>query len=82
MQMAAMLGDMLAPVITPDVAARLVALTADDRTSKRVLELGGKANDGSLTAAEREEYEAFVRANDVVAILQAKARQVLSQQGQ
>jgi hypothetical protein len=80
MQMSVALGEMLEPVITPDVARRLVALQADQKLKERVLVLGEKANEGALTSAERAEYEAYIKANDIVAILQAKARQVLLQQ--
>lgn len=81
MQLASALGHMLDPVITPEVARRLVALRADPGIAKRVLELGEKSNEGKLTTEEREEYEAYIAANDVIAIMQAKARQVLRQQG-
>ena len=37
-------------------------------------ELAAKCNEGSLTPAERDEYEAYVQAGEMIAILQAKAR--------
>ena len=80
MTMASVLDNWLDPVITPDVAQRLVALQADEEVRSRVLELGEKAGDGTLTTAEEEEYDAYITANDVIAILQAKARQVLRRQ--
>ena len=80
MTMTAVLDNWLDPVVTTEVARNLVALKADDRLSARVLELGQKSNEGALTAGEQEEYDAYISANDVVAILQAKARQVLRRQ--
>jgi hypothetical protein len=80
MEMTSVLDTWLDPVITPDVARRLVALRASEELQARVIELGQKANEGLLTPKEREEYDAYISANDIVAILQAKARRVLKRQ--
>jgi hypothetical protein len=80
MEMTSVLDTWLEPVITPDVASRLVALRASEEMQARVLELGEKANEGLLTPKERSEYEAYIDANEIIAILQAKARQVLKRQ--
>jgi hypothetical protein len=71
----------LGDVLTPESARRLVAWRADEATQRRLDELGDKCNEGELTPAEREEYEAYVRAIDFIAILQAKARAVLERNG-
>jgi hypothetical protein len=81
MTTSAVLDSWLEPVVTPDVARRLVAIEADERVTARVLDLGRKASEGRLTAAEVQEYDAYIAANDILAILQAKARQVLRQHG-
>lgn len=47
----------------------------------RVAELAQKANEGELGAADREEYEAYVEANNLLAVLQAEARYRLNQNG-
>jgi hypothetical protein len=73
--------DSLTDVLTPESARRLVALRADEATQRRLDELGDKSNEGTLTAAEREEYETYVRAIDFIGILQAKARAVLQRNG-
>jgi hypothetical protein len=73
--------DPLEEVLTPDSARRIVAWRADETTQRRLDELGDKCNEGQLTAAEREEYEAYVRAIDFIGILQAKARAVLQRDG-
>ena len=59
-------------------ARELVNLRADAETQARVQELAEKCNEGTLSPEERSEYEAFVMAADIVAILQAKARSRLS----
>jgi hypothetical protein len=64
-------------VLTPESARRIADWRADDETQRRLDELGDKCNEGQLTDAEREEYDAYVRAIDFIAILQAKARSVL-----
>ena len=73
--------DPLRNVLTPESAQRLADWKADDEIQRRLDELGDKANEGALTLAEREEYEAYVRAIDFISILQAKARAVLRHGG-
>lgn len=77
----AVLDRALAPLtesLTPAVAESLLALRADDETQQLLDELGDKANEGTLTGAERELYEAHIRVGNLIAILQAKARVYLS----
>jgi hypothetical protein len=81
MEMKSVLDTWLDPVITPDVARHLVDLRASEALEARVLELGEKANEGALTPAEVSEYDAYISANEIIAILQAKARKVLKRQG-
>jgi len=61
-----------------EAARKLVQLKADPETQARVDELARKCNEGELTAAERSEYETFVTAGNLIAILQAKARLILT----
>jgi hypothetical protein len=61
-----------------EAARKLVRLKADARTQARVDELARKCNEGELTPKERAEYERYVTAGNLVAILQAKARLLLS----
>ena len=42
---------------------------------------GGKSAQGTLSEEEREEYESCVSAGTFIAILQAKARTIVSQSG-
>ena len=74
------LDEVLDPVgqcLTPDVAARIAALRASPETQRRLDELAEKNSAGALTPQEESEYTAYVEALDVIAVLQAKARQAL-----
>jgi uncharacterized protein YnzC (UPF0291/DUF896 family) len=44
---------------------------------QRVAELAKKYNEEELTAKERNEYAAYVKAGDIISILQSKARRFL-----
>lgn len=59
-------------------ARELAAMRARPEEQARIDELAEKANEGSLTAEERAEYEAYIDAIDVISILQSKARAVLA----
>ena len=75
------LDEVLEPVVrcfTPDVARQVVALRAGPTLQARLDEFASKANEGALTEQEREEYEAYVEAIDLISILQAKARKILA----
>jgi hypothetical protein len=60
-----------------DQARALVAYRGDDSLRARIEELAAKCNEGELTGAERAEYEGYIRANNFIAILQAKAKKLL-----
>lgn len=68
-------------LLTGDQLRRLSQLKADPALASRVEELAGKANEGELTDAERAEYEAYIEANNLLAVLQAEARFRLSGHG-
>lgn len=70
--------DPVAHCFTPDVARRIVAWQADPKLQLRLDELAAKANEGELTDQEREQYDAYVEAIDLISILQAKARKILA----
>ena len=70
--------DPVARCFTPDVASQIASLRADATWQARLDAFAGKANDGELTEEEREEYDAYVEAIDLISILQAKARQILA----
>jgi hypothetical protein len=70
--------DSLGRILTPQVARRLVHLRFDRKTQTRIDKLARKCNEGQLTETERSEYESYVYAIDFIAILQAKARALLT----
>jgi hypothetical protein len=76
-----LLDDLLDPVtrcLTPEAAARLVGLRADDAAQRRMDELAEKSGDGTLSEDERAEYAAYISAANLLAILQAKARRLVA----
>jgi hypothetical protein len=67
----------LADCLSPDVAAKVADLRADETTQARVDYLADRTNEGLLTNDEREEYSGYLHAIDVITVLQAKARSQL-----
>jgi hypothetical protein len=61
-------------ILTSDQTLRLSQLQADPAIASKVEQLAEKANEGTLTPAERAEYEAYIEANNLLAVLQAEAR--------
>jgi uncharacterized protein YnzC (UPF0291/DUF896 family) len=60
-------------------ARRLVAFQVEPPVQERIDALGERANEGNLSAAERDEYEALINAADFIAILKLKVRRHLDQ---
>ena len=72
---------MLEPVsrsLNADAAKKLVGLKADAKVQARVAELARKCNEGELTQEEMAEYDRYIAFADFIAILQAKARLMLT----
>lgn len=67
--------------LTVEQARALVAFRGDDSLRQRIEDLAQRNTEGQLSEAERSEYEGYVRANHFIAVLQAKARKLLSAQG-
>jgi hypothetical protein len=63
--------------LTPDAAQKIVAFRARPEVQKRVDELGDRANEGTLIAAERSEYERYLTLYHLITVAQSKARQFL-----
>lgn len=74
--------DPLANCLTPEVAKSIIESRTDAQTQAHIDELAAKANRGTLTDHEREEYAEFVEYIDLVAIFKAKARHMLQRQAQ
>ena len=61
-------------LLTPEQTEKLSQLQGDPSLAERLAELGEKANDDELTPLERAEYEGYIEANNLLAVLQAEAR--------
>jgi hypothetical protein len=75
---------LLDPVCTSlndEAARKLIGLQADATALARADKLARKCNEDELTPEEKAEYESYVLAGEVVAVLQAKARILLSRRG-
>ena len=66
-------------LLTSEQTKRLAELQGDRGLADRVAELAQKANEGNLSPSDREEYEAYIEANNLLAVLQAEARFRLNQ---
>ena len=71
------LFDPVGECLTREVAGRLVKLRANTAVQNRLDELADKNTAGALTAEELAEYDSYVRGMNFIAVLQAKARNVL-----
>jgi hypothetical protein len=69
--------DPVGRILTPEVARGHVRLRFDPKAQTHIKKLARKCNKGKLTEVEQREYEAYVYAIDFIAILQAKARNLL-----
>ena len=61
-------------LLTADQTRQLAELSGDHALENRLAELAEKANEGKLSATEQAEYEAYIEANNLLAVLQAEAR--------
>lgn len=67
----------LGECLTPEVAQKIVDFRASPELQARIDELADKCNEGELTPEEASEYDRYVDAIDVVAMLKAQVRAVL-----
>jgi hypothetical protein len=77
----AVLDRFLVPVrqsLSLEQARRLAEFRADEATQAWLDELAEKCKEGTLTDSERREYEAYVEAGDLIAVLQAEACEILA----
>ena len=63
--------------LTPEVAAKVAEMRADEAVQTRIDYLADRANEGLLMPGEADEYDGYLHAIDVIAVLQAKARSQL-----
>jgi hypothetical protein len=69
-------------IVSPESASAVLALRFSEADEARMQQLLGKNNQGTITAEERSEMEAYCRIGSFLAILQAKAKLQLRQSDQ
>jgi len=70
--------DPLFKMLSAEQLRQLVAISPDHDLEQRISELAQRASDGRLGDEERAEYEGYVRANNLLAVLQGIARRRLN----
>jgi hypothetical protein len=81
-QSASILDRLLEPLgdtMPVEYTRKLFELRAGPADQERIDDLADKCNEGLLTSEEREEYERYVQAIQVITVLQLKARRVLAE---
>ena len=73
--------DPLSRCLDTESARRVAELRMDPSVQARVDVLAERANEGLLTPEERAEYEAYINADDFIAILKLKAQRYLDANG-
>jgi hypothetical protein len=76
-----LLEQILEPVtrsLNSEAAQSLLDVRADALTQAHVAELAAKCNEGTMSEAERAEYEMYIWVGRMVALLQANARALLA----
>jgi hypothetical protein len=67
----------LSRCLDADSARRVVEFRVGEQIQTRIDQLAAEANEGTLDAHGRSEYESLINASDFVSILKLKARQRL-----
>src|SRR5437016_500164 len=65
--------------MTPEVARWMIGLRADGDLQSRFDELADRNTEDTITNEELDEYDEYLLVSRLVAVLQAKARDVLAQ---
>jgi hypothetical protein len=63
--------------MTPELARYLLGLDFASADHERIAALSARAQDGALSPEEEAELDGYLHVNDLLAILQSKARQSL-----
>ena len=78
----AILDEMLEPLVealTPETAKALSQLQPKPAVQARVDQLAAKCNEGDLSTEEQAEYENYVRVGNLLALIKAKAKQIIAE---
>ena len=73
--------DSLGRCLTVEAATNLQEFRVGDDLQRQLDEWADKSCQGILDAAEREQYESVLRTLNLVAVLQAKARKLILENG-
>jgi hypothetical protein len=60
--------------LSPEAAKELLKLEFPESDHIRMAELSAKAQEGTLTAAERDELDSYINVSHFIAFVQSKAR--------
>lgn len=66
-------------MINREIAEVIVNRKPDPQLAARITDLGQKAEQGTLTDAERDEYRDLIDAGDLISLLKSKARRFLDE---
>ena len=66
--------DLAAGCFDASTLKALAGLRLSPKLEARVNRLAGKANEGRLTPAEREEYISYIKTSELLALIQLRAR--------
>lgn len=66
-------------LLSSEQTRQLAELQGDPAISERLETLAERATEGDLSAADQAKYEAYIEANNLLAVLQAEARFRLTQ---
>jgi hypothetical protein len=64
-------------IVPQEKAKEIVRFRPDPKLKARIEVLAEKSTEGQLSAAERKEYEGYIRANKFIAVLQRQARRLM-----
>ncbi len=64
--------------LTREEAQRILDVKADEETQARVTVLAEKANFGTITTPEKDEYLTYIETFDRLAVLKSRARRALA----
>jgi hypothetical protein len=64
--------------MTPEIARHVLRLGFSDQDRARMHELAVKNQESTLSPAERDELDSYVKVGDLLALLQSKARILLN----
>lgn len=71
--------DLLSGCLNAEAARRIIELKIDAETQARVEVLAEKANEGTTSTEELEEYKSYIEIGDLIVSLKLKARRLLAE---